>query len=576
MFILIKMGMRNIFRHKKRSVFLGLSIAISAAIFILADAFAGGVRSVIVNQVIGTVNGHVNIVFGKNGSMHQSVIPAGERIREIIGMPGPDILDIQEHISVMAKTVGKSRSDNVMLTGIIPDNGDDKGFSSNIKVVKGGLDRLFDGQASSPAVVSEDKAEFLGLCVGDEIPVKFYDVNMHYQAARLTVVGIFRPNNFFVGGHIFVPLDTLKRMMRYRPFDIGRLNIRVKKPLRNAVAIADSLHRALRPRVVAIDTRVDGGLSVSVLGVVNSAIEKEKTGGPLQVNTETRMAIAEGAGAISKPLAVRLGVTVGDTISLVYEMRGSEEIGIYRFPVGSTYEAFGTSEYTALISQSAFYELLWEQHPPKTSITRWENEQCAHAEEIFCREWKRLERCETEDEMRSQELRIMKKGEKSILIGVRSMYENAGAILLMTSLLHYVSVVIVAVLFILICVGLISTVQMEIRERTREIGMMRAVGMLRSEVVILLVVEKLFLAACAIAVAMVVSYLMIQILGMLRLDIEGPVSMILLDGRLFFMPNLQTAIWFLLSVVCYVLIATWLPARAAAKIKPAESIMHYE
>ena len=80
---------------------------------------------------------------------------------------------------------------------------------------------------------------------------------------------------------------------------------------------------------------------------------------------------------------------------------------------------------------------------------------------------------------------------------VRTMYETADFILKFEFALYIVALVAVLILFFIILIGVLNTLRMTIRERTREIGTIRAIGMQKYDVKYLFITETVLLAALA-------------------------------------------------------------------------------
>ncbi len=113
-------------------------------------------------------------------------------------------------------------------------------------------------------------------------------------------------------------------------------------------------------------------------------------------------------------------------------------------------------------------------------------------------------------------------------------------------------------------VGVIITLLLAVYERTREIGMMRAVGATRGQIRSMIVFESVITAIIGAVVGLIVGLL----LGFVM--IQGLRS----QGLSFSVP-VGTLIWVLILAVFAGLAASIIPASRAAKLKPLEAL-HYE
>ena len=92
------------------------------------------------------------------------------------------------------------------------------------------------------------------------------------------------------------------------------------------------------------------------------------------------------------------------------------------------------------------------------------------------------------------------------------------------------------VLYLLIVLGLLNSMSMSVHERTREIGTLKAIGMKKRQIVLLLVWESAWMALIAAVAAVIVSSPMIWYLSKVGLDIaaEMPESIPVPFGEQFY------------------------------------------
>ena len=112
-------------------------------------------------------------------------------------------------------------------------------------------------------------------------------------------------------------------------------------------------------------------------------------------------------------------------------------------------------------------------------------------------------------------------------------------------------------------VGVANTLSLSVAERTRENGLLRALGLTRRQMKGLLALEALFLSltGAVIGVGMGVAFGWV---GVMSLPVEGATPVLSVP-------------WLQLAGVCVVavvsaLVASWLPGRRAAKVSPSEAL----
>ena len=87
-----------------------------------------------------------------------------------------------------------------------------------------------------------------------------------------------------------------------------------------------------------------------------------------------------------------------------------------------------------------------------------------------------MKRCNTTDEYTKIFKEMGRSKFKGIMVSVQSMYETASAVLNVEFALNLITLAAGLILFCIILIGVVNTLRMTIRERTREIGTMRASG----------------------------------------------------------------------------------------------------
>ncbi len=137
------------------------------------------------------------------------------------------------------------------------------------------------------------------------------------------------------------------------------------------------------------------------------------------------------------------------------------------------------------------------------------------------------------------------------------------------NVLNSVSIGILIVLFVIIMVGILNTFRMTMYERIREIGTMRALGMLRSGVRNLFLLEALFLALAGVVVGFAAAGVVMGVLSLFNLGTSSPLFILLRAGHLSFHVPLAQAVVNILIIAALTLVAAYFPARAAARLSPA-------
>jgi putative ABC transport system permease protein len=134
------------------------------------------------------------------------------------------------------------------------------------------------------------------------------------------------------------------------------------------------------------------------------------------------------------------------------------------------------------------------------------------------------------------------------------------------------SLIILLVLFAIVMIGITNTFRMVMYERIREIGTMRALGVQQGEIRSLFLYEALFLALGGAIAGILIALLVMGLLSIKNFGMDSPAFLIMKNGHLsFFLPPLR-AIGNTTIIALLTLLAAYFPAKAAAKLEPAEAL----
>jgi ABC-type antimicrobial peptide transport system permease subunit len=162
-------------------------------------------------------------------------------------------------------------------------------------------------------------------------------------------------------------------------------------------------------------------------------------------------------------------------------------------------------------------------------------------------------------------------------IDVRSMYESASAVLKLESALNVITFAAVIVLFLIILIGVVNTLRMTVRERTREIGTVRAIGMQKSEVRGAFLLETAFLGLFSAVAGTLLAFTAMTALTFVKFNLQdNPLGMLLVDSHLNFSPTVTGTISYIILIVCIAVATAYFPARRASNLSAAAAFRHYE
>ncbi|MBW7469832.1 FtsX-like permease family protein [Marinobacter sp. F4218] len=137
---------------------------------------------------------------------------------------------------------------------------------------------------------------------------------------------------------------------------------------------------------------------------------------------------------------------------------------------------------------------------------------------------------------------------------------------------------ILSVVFVVVAIGVMNTMVMSVMERTRELGVMLALGTRGSQVVLTILFEALFLALLGMAAGSVVGTLIVAWYNRRGIDLSAVAhSFEAVPGvtDVIYPVLIFDHVWLpgLLLFICSVLVALY-PARRASRLDPVEAIRH--
>jgi ABC-type antimicrobial peptide transport system permease subunit len=231
------------------------------------------------------------------------------------------------------------------------------------------------------------------------------------------------------------------------------------------------------------------------------------------------------------------------------------------------------AEATAFANENVFYQTYFWNIPLKPVTV-------AHDAPLFTAllpEWDLMQRSPNTDAAMKKRLALDRESWRGAKVDVQTMFENASVIVDFQKGLNTVSLVAVLVLFFVILIGVMNTMRMSIRERTREIGTNRAIGMQRGDVRSVFVMEIVFLSSLASVAGVLLAYGLMALLSLPTFDLkDNPFSMFFVQKHMYFLPKASTIAVNFLTIVFVAFVIAFFTARRAAKMRVADALRHYE
>jgi ABC-type lipoprotein release transport system permease subunit len=134
----------------------------------------------------------------------------------------------------------------------------------------------------------------------------------------------------------------------------------------------------------------------------------------------------------------------------------------------------------------------------------------------------------------------------------------------------YIGIIMLALAF-----GIINTMLMAILERTRELGMLMAIGMNHKRIFKMIMLETIFLTMVGAAAGMLSGWAIIEVLGKTGIHFAGwgeGFEAIGFAARVYPVVTLEFFVFTTIMVIVTAIISSIWPARKALKLKPVEAL----
>lgn len=569
---LFQISFRNFLRQRRRNILLGIAIAFGVMVLTVTNAFSRGISDNLLNRVVIYMTGHVRVNVMEKGRFMSPIVRNPELIKRV-QTATTGLIRIQDDVSTYARAVGNGKSDYVYMVGLKVD----PEFKGQFSILSGSFANFEHATAPNPVLLSEAKAKALNVKVGDSIGLRLLNVNGQNETAILTVAAILKSQNVFMDYAVFLPISRLKSVMGYETWESGAIKVILKDP-KTAKVQADKVQTALTPPPAYWTGNAQRTPSSGpAVKVTVAALAQSPTVSELQkaVILPSAWTPTEGV-VISTELAKQLNVGPGDSIDLTYPQAFRSEPATLSIPVAIVSPYTNMSASLILMPEEPFFSQfnhcypkldsplsLRDLIPSSNSITNQ-----------IAGQWMLTARTQGSKGMTAEMKELMKYKQTQPVISVSSMYESAAEIVKIEQVFNLATLIAGAILFSVIMIGVLNSLRMTIRERTQEIGTLRAIGMRAKDVQRMFMLEVFFLATAGWIAGLVASAIAIAGLSLIKFGIDNPFNMMMVNRHLYFVPTLADTIKNLALLMIFALSTAYFPARSAAKLPPAEAFRH--
>ncbi len=572
--LIFNLSLRNLFRQRRRNLLLGVVIAFGIMVLMLFSSIGDGMADIILNKLLVNWVGHIQIVNHERLYKNISVIRDKERMKEIIQKQVKNVKAIHESISVWTRGIGNGSGADIYVDGIEPG----PGFMDTLQLEYGSPADFTNSGIENGVIITRQYARKLRVALNDYIKISLHTIYGQVQSARLRVVGITKAaTSIFISDSVYIKISDIKKLMGYRDYETDRLLIILNDP-ETTRRQADILYKGLQAETACIPLK-EKLSSIDLLGFSTNEDIILKLSNQLKLIKGnwgdlplTNMVI------ISAFLAEKISAGAGSQIKIIYKSRWENIFLTNRFQVGGIFQTADPNlEHVILLNEKDFLDLYRNNLPEIESggnINSWRNSPAA---ELFTKEWIMMPRAKSSDEIEKNYAGLNKNKAVGVFLGLTTMYEEGTDTLQYAALIQMTTFFGFIILFFITQIGVVNTLRMSIKERTREIGTMRSIGMRKIDVRNLFISETVLLTFFGSAAGIVLSYIVMWLLSLLYIETtSNAFSIFILNNHLHFVTSPANVALFVFILLIIAVIASFFPAGRAANLSSADALRHYE
>lgn len=567
------LAVRNLFRQKRRAILLGTAIGFGMMVLVILGAWAAGLTDIMLNKVLAMMNGHLEVVVSERTTLRAPMIRDRKRFIEAISNAAPNAKEIRDNLGVWSRVIGNGKKDNMIMVGIptTPD-GFERGFVDyGMSAAEGDLWSLTNDGVCG---VFQEKAKKLRVKLGDTLNVRFTRLRGAQEVRSYRVGVIFNDHSFFMNMVLYVGEGDLKRVLGYKPWETPGLQVMLHHS-KDAEAVATKLYENLTPKVAVLEGTLAEFPTLKVFPMV--ALRDEAFS---RQSTNWAWSPTPGPGPftnlwLTETLARETGLFPGRVVTFRYPTKyaGLRDL---TFMLGGIVKAGSNlPSRAALWGESDFNRLYHEGIPMDSQATAGEIQSKQHPlSKDLLREWTLLPRTHDFDSQRAKMVDLSSKKWKGQAVDVRTLNETGSMAIKVEQVLNSIALGGVLIMFFIIIIGVINTLRMTVRERTREIGTIRSMGMDRREVRLIFLLETLFLSLFACLGGFSLAMILMGVGGQIPIPAKGFWSVLLNNGHIHFHIRPLAILGYLTIILIITALTAYLPSRRAANIHPAEALRH--
>lgn len=560
------LSFRNLLRQKRRNFLLAVIIAFGMTVLIMSASVGDGMTDIMLNHMLVNWVGHIQVTIFEKLDRNVNIIRNKEKLINIIKNNLQDVKSIRESFDTWTKAIGNGKAADIYIAGIEPG----RGFFETLRLGSGNAGDLTNSLIENPVIISRQYAKKLRVKVNDEINVSLDTINGQVQTAKLRVVGINSASGtIWNNDSVYIKTADLKRIMGYNDNETSSLRV-ILKDIETTRDQARNLYKAMAPAIAFIPLES----SLSNYAILGFSTNNEDIN-LLKSNLVSFKGSTNGL-LISEKLALAMRLCPGMSLKCDYDLQNNA-VNTNSFMVGGIFKNAGGLDNAILINENDFKNIYYKNLPADDA---WNGTGALTNSPLFpalIKEWTLMPRVHSSDEIENLYDNLIKSAKKGACLILTTVYEDDYGLLEWASIARIISLVSVLILFFITQIGVLNTLRMSVRERTREIGTMRSIGMQKFEIRNLFIGETLLLTFFASVLGICFAYIAMGLISSIKIETASEAfSIFILDNHIHFLTSPLNILFYILVLLIIAFISAYFPSKRAARLSPSEALRHYE
>jgi putative ABC transport system permease protein len=221
-FITLRIALRNLLQHRRRTLFLGLALAAVTGLLILLNGLATGIRSTLLHTATTLTSGHLNVggFFKVSAGSSAPVVTKWEEVLQTVRKAVPEMRFAVQRGRGWAKVISDRGSMQAGIGGI--DIRNEPEFKNVLTITSGNIEDLAQ---PNTILVFEGQLEKLDVKVGDAITISAQTTRGTANTIDCRVAAIAKDVGLLSKWNVYVPNETLRSLYQLRSDATGAIHV---------------------------------------------------------------------------------------------------------------------------------------------------------------------------------------------------------------------------------------------------------------------------------------------------------------------------------------------------------------